>query len=388
MEREINNKNSKLKIIISGGHLTPALAVLDEFKRRGIENFIWVGRKFSMFGDKESSAEFQIVKSRGISFIDLKMGKIYRKISTAGIISFLQIPFGFIQALFILFKEKPDLIVSFGGYLAVPVVFWAKMLEIPAVTHEQTVTIGRANKFIQKFAKLVFLSWQSSFDNLSQNQKNSGKFILAGNPIRKAVFQKETDKFDFKNKKKTIYITGGNLGSHIINLNVLKILPQILTKYNVIHQCGSTTVHNDIEMLSKFREKLPVELRKSYIVQTGFWEDEIGAVFANSDFVISRSGANTVTEVLALRKPSILIPIPWSAENEQFLNAKMIENVGLGIILEQKDLNPENLLKRIEQASSIIITEEVKRKINNLLISKAETKIVDQTLGLMSSSED
>ena len=378
MNNTTNNKQSSINIMITGGHLTPALAVLNELKKRGCSNFIWVGHKFSMIGDINPDAEYREIVSKKIPFIDLKTGKLYRTFSKNAVISFFRIPYGFIQALCILLTHHPDLVMSFGGYLAAPIAFWAWVLQIPVFTHEQTVTVGRANKFIQKFSKKVFLSWQKSYDNLSEKDKKSEKFIVTGNPLRTTIFEKRTSRFNLDNDKKTVYITGGNQGSHIINENVLKILPELLKKYNVIHQCGSTTIYNDIETLANFREGLSEGLKNSYIVQKGFWEDEIGAVFANADIIVSRSGANIVTEILALTKPCVLIPIPWSANNEQYLNAKMVEETGLGKILEQKDLCPEKLFGTLQKALKIKISNELKNKAINLIKIDAVAAIVDK----------
>lgn len=358
----MKNEPCKMKVIITGGHMTPALAVLDELLERGVkkENILWVGHKFSMIGDENTSAEYNVVTDRGIKFQDLIAGKLYRKFSWNGVLSLLRIPVGFFQAFFIVTQMQPNFVMSFGGYLAVPVAFWAWLMGTPVYTHEQTVVIGRANKVLQFMAKKVFFSWENSLDELSEEERSSGKFILTGNPVRKEIFEKKNNKFDFNNGKKTIYITGGNQGSHIINEIILKSLPQLLQKYNVIHQCGSTSVHNDVETLTSFRESLSEELKNSYIVQTGFWDDDIGAVFANSDLIVSRSGANIVTEILSLGKTSVLIPIPWTAGDEQTKNAEMVEKMGRGILLKQDVLEKESLLTAIEKAFSLPNKEPMK----------------------------
>lgn len=378
--KKMRNEHCKIKIVLTGGHMTPAFAVLGELKKRGISDIIWVGHKFSMLGDKVPSAEYRNVTEKGLPFVNLLTGKLYRTLSWNAIVSFLRIPIGFLQALLILLKYRPNLVMSFGGYLAVPIAFWAWVLRIPVFTHEQTVTVGRANKFIQRFSKLVFLSWKKTFEFLSNTERNSGKFILSGNPLRKEIFEKRTDKFDFNNDKKTIYITGGNQGSHIININVLKILPQLLRKYNVIHQCGSTSIHNDIKKLTNFRRSLGENLKNSYIVKAGFWSGEIGAVFENADILISRSGANIISEILALTKPSILIPIPWAARNEQYLNAKMVEETGLAVILEQKGLNPEALLEAIENVMRIKVSDGILKKSKILLRGNPEKIIANNVI--------
>jgi len=337
----------EVKIAFVGGHHTPALAVLDALATNcelPATSFFWIGHKFSMWGDKNVSAEYQEVIRRGIPFYDLKAGKLYR---TFHPLKLIRLPFGFLQAFYYLFKIRPQLIVSFGGYLAPPVVISGWLLRIPSVTHEQTVVGGWANRLVAKFAKKVFVTWEESLKYFPKE-----KTIVTGNPLRKSIFAKAPNsksqipnKFQISNSKfKTIYITGGKQGSHIINETVREALPELLKKYNVIHQCGRSTVFNDYEKLSAFSSQLPEDLRSRYFLRDYFTEEEIGAVFAAADLVISRAGANIVYELAALGKPAILIPIPWASHNEQRKNAKILVDAGSAVILEEKDLTPSTLL--------------------------------------------
>ncbi len=343
----------QVKLIFVGGHHTPALAVLDALVtsyQLPVTGFRWIGHRFSMWGDKNVSAEYQEVTRRGIPFYDLKAGKLYK---TFHPLKLIRLPFGFLQAFYYLVVTRPQLIVSFGGYLAPPVVMAGWLLRIPSVTHEQTVEGGWANRLVSKFAKKVFVSWEDSLKYFPR-----GKTIVTGNPLRRAVLdQIRNPKFEIRNKFKilnpkfkTIYVTGGKQGSHVLNVAAGHALPELLKKYNIIHQCGRSTVYDDYETLSAIlstQYPLPNTLNPGqYLLKDYFTEDEIGSVFAACDVVISRAGANIVYELAALGKPALLIPIPWVSHDEQMKNAQILVDAGSAVILEEKDLTPATLILR------------------------------------------
>ena len=330
-----------MRIVFVGGHHTPALAVVDALARRPqIVNrksqIVWIGHRISMWGDKNVSAEYQEVTKRGIPFYDLKAGKLYK---TFHPLKLLRLPFGLLQAFYYLLRIRPDLIVSFGGYLTPPVVIAGWLLGIPAVTHEQTVEGGWANKLVAKIAKKVFVTWEESLKYFPKE-----KTIVTGNPLRRSIFEVNEQLAMNNEQLPTVYITGGKQGSHILNETVREALPQLLEKYNVIHQCGRSTVFDDYEILNSQLSTLDSDLRSRYILKDYFTEEEIGAVFAAADVVISRAGANIVYELAALGKPSILIPIPWVSHDEQHKNAQILVDAGSAIILEEKDLTPNSLV--------------------------------------------
>lgn len=343
----------KKKIVICGGHHNSALVVAEKLIEKGDKVF-WFGHKFSMIGDKNPSAEYLEVTKENIPFIEIKAGKFqpkYRFLSY-----FLRIPVGFFQSFFNLLKIKPDLIFSFGGYLALPVVVDGWVLGIPSVTHEQTTVSGLANKIIAKFCKKIFVSFPSSISYFPKN-----KTILTGLPIKKEIFKK--GKKLFENSRKTIYVTGGKQGAHVINKAVFEILPQLLQNFNVIHQCGSTSLYKDLGKALQVKEKLK-EKGENYLVKEYFFEEEIGSVFNTADFLVSRAGAHTIYELMALNKPAILVPISWSSRNEQEENAKLLVSLGLAKILSQDDLEQGKLFETILEFEKNLS----KYKINNLSV--------------------
>ncbi len=338
-----------VKIVIVGGHHTPALAVVDALAPKF--KIFWIGHKYSMWGDKNVSAEYQEVTGRGVPFYDLKAGKLYK---TFHPLKLVRLPFGFLKAFCYLLKIRPQLIVSFGGYLAPPVVIAGWFLGIPAVTHEQTVEGGWANRLVAKFAKKIFVSWEESLKYFPKE-----KTIVTGNPLREVVValchsEERSDEesrseilplryTQGQDDRQTIYITGGKQGSHAINVAAGHALPNLLEKYNVIHQCGRSTVYDDYQELRSVYQERSSGQRRRYLLKDYFTEDEIGAVFSAADVVISRSGANIVYELAALGKPAILIPIPWVSHDEQRKNAQILADAGSAIILEEKDLTPNSL---------------------------------------------
>lgn len=366
-----------MKIVITGGHHTTAFAVVDELKKsvRHLD-ILWLGHKYSMPKDKAESAEFISVANRQIKFVDLKAGKFYR---TYHPLRLLKIPLGFIQSFYYLEKFKPDLIFSFGGYLAVPVVLSGWLLRIPSVTHEQTTTRGLANKTLSRFVKRIFISWPDSGKYFPKK-----KTILTGNPLREAVFKKEKNVHRklarvLDRSKKTIYITGGKQGSHTINEVVKSILPSLLENYNLILQCGSSTLYNDYSKLKELKNQLPQPLEQRLILKDYFPEGEIGSVYDLCDLVVSRAGANTLYEVAALGKVAIFIPIPWLPYDEQTQNAQILVKAGSAKLLRQKNLTGEKLLEEIKEVfQNFKEYSLVAQKAKSLVKLEAAEKIISE----------
>lgn len=365
----------KKKIVFTGGHHTSALEVALALKKKGHQVF-WLGHKFSMWGDRRPSAEYEEVTGAGLPFFDLKAGRTPRSFHP---LKLALIPFGFLQAAYYLAKIGPDLIVSFGGYLALPAVIVGWLFGVPSVTHEQTVTFGLANRIIDRFAKKVLVSWKASLKHFSP-----GKAVLVGLPIRDSIYQKKTDTFDFKENLPTIYVTGGKQGAHLINQAVKEALPQLLSHYNLIHQCGSTSLHQDFRLMSRVRSRLPQRLRQRYLVKEYFFSDEIGAVFSLADLVVSRAGAHVVAELAALGKPALFIPLPWSYQAEQEKNAQILLEVGLADIFPQEKLSGATLINQIGRiVKNLAKYRQGAFRAKSLVIADARDRVVAEILTLL-----
>jgi len=359
-----------MKVVITGGHHTSALPVIKELRSRdsGID-IHWFGHKHTLAGSKSDTLEYKEITALNIPFYNLKAGKLYK---TFNPIRLLRIPYGIIQAFILLLKVKPDVIASFGGYLAAPVVLAGWFLGIPSLTHEQTVVTGYSNKFISRFVKKVMISWKESEKYFPKK-----KVVYTGLPLRKEVFEVTSNSFKSNNNLPTIYITAGKTGSHIINEAIKEILSDLLSVCNVVHQCGDNTVFNDYEDLKEIYSEIDKFSEGQYFLRKFVLKDEIGEAFNNSILVVSRSGAHTTAEILALEKPSILIPIPWVSHNEQYMNAKVLVKYGLSKIFDEKKLSsPQALMLEIRDSLQNLDKYKLSGVDKNDLISKNSAKII------------
>lgn len=327
-----------MKIVIIGGHLTPALSVIEALPSDA--EVLYVGRKNALEGDKALSLEYETITKKGIAFENIRTGRLQRSMTRHTIPSLARVPFGFFSAFRILRKFKPDVVVGFGGYVSFPIITAAHTLRIPVVIHEQTLEAGAANKMSAKFADKICISFESSAKYFPKE-----KVVLTGNPIRKTVTN-PGKKFDPGVTGPIIYITGGSQGSHFINQLVGEVLPHLLEKFVIVHQTGAAAEFNDFDKLSILRDGLNKN-REKYILSKFFSPEDIGSIMKASSLIISRAGINSVSEIIVLKKPALLIPLPVSQKDEQLKNAQFVKKVGLGEVAEQKDLTPEEFLFRI-----------------------------------------
>lgn len=335
------------KIVITGGHLTPALAVIEELQKQNGWEIIFIGRQQAAEGDKTLSVELEIIPQMGIIFVPLRAGRIQRRFTRWTIPAFLRIPLGFFQAFNYLGRFKPDVVLSFGGYVSVPVVFAAWLLGIPIITHEQTTIKGLATKFNAFFAKKIAVSWPES---LSQFPKE--KVVLTGNPIRKEIFkfnEKIWQILNFPKGLPLVFITGGNQGSHLLNQIIEEVLGELVKIANVFHQCGHINALGDFERLEETKEKLPPNLRSRYHVKKYLNVREMGTLLNKATLVISRAGANTITELATLGRPALLVPLPWLYQDEQTKNAQMLVKAGIAEILPQKEMTDQRFLATVQR---------------------------------------
>ena len=331
------------KILITGGHITPALAVIYELER-GDYKILFIGRKYFHAYDTFPSFEYQLIKKRNIPFFDLPSPKLQRE----NIFSLFAIPVGLllavIKSLQIIQKENPDCIVSFGGYIALPVAIAAKISHIPILTHEQTMVMGLANRFIAKISDVVCLSWKNT-----KYVSSDKEIVTTGNPVR-PEFTKGGNKPSFWDKLPSlpkIYITGGSQGSHFINRLIDDNLDSLLVSYVLIHQTGSPTSYNDFVYANQKKQQAPPDIRRRYIIFSHLEESEVAFIMENADLLIGRSGANTLSEILHCRIPSILIPLPWAGGSEQEVHADFIQSHGLGTKILQKEATINKLTDEI-----------------------------------------
>lgn len=326
------------KIIITGGHATPALALLPLLKKKGWEIF-WVGETKAVRGNSAKTLEAKTIPELGIQFFSVASAKLHRRFVFRSFLSFWKIGIGVLQSLWLLIKIKPSVVLGFGSYVSIPVIFAAWLLRVPIVLHEQTAASGLANRILGRFANFVAISFQTG-----KNYFPEGKTVLAGNLVRKEIF----DIRKGKNKTPIIYITGGSRGSKAINEAVFEIIPELLSIARVYHQTGQV----DFETAQEAKKKLRPKLSGRYATSEMYSLKEVESLYSRADLVISRSGANTVSELAVTGTPAILIPIPWSESNEQRRNAELLEKQGCGEILDQEKLNGKTLLAAVKKILS------------------------------------
>lgn len=354
----------KKKIFFTGGgsagHVTPNLALIDKFAGEGWE--------VSYIGS-EHGIEKELVSNIKTPYYSISTGKLRRYFSWKNFVDPFKILYGIIQSFLICLKQKPDVVFSKGGFVSFPVVVSAKLLNIPVIIHESDFTFGLANKLSFPFADKICVTFPETLKHL----KNSKKYIVSGIPIRKEFFSGNVNLgkeiCGFESDKKIISIFGGSLGASEVNKVVRHLLPDVLENFNIVHVCGKGKIDK------KYNYK---NYRQFEYLHEGFPH-----VLAASDLVISRSGANSVYELIALRKPHILLPLGKGASRgDQILNAKYSVNKGFGEMILQEDLKADCLLEMINKV--VRNSDEMISSMEEFQIFPAVKIIFDIADGLVS----
>lgn len=338
-------KNIKKIMLVSsstGGHALPIFELSKKIVERG-NNVIII--------HTDSTVEREVFV--GFKQFVLKSGKISCTNFFDKIIQMGKLFFSLILSLLIILKEKPNIIISKGGFNSVPILFWAKFLRITFFIHESDIVMGRANKIFANNAKKVFVAFPIDY------YPNKGKnFVYSGMIVREFGHDKKN-----YGEQKNILITGGSQGAKKIIETLNSILPELLKKYRVINNTGTSDFGVDRGVL----DKLPKELRERYS-EFSFSYGRLSEELMKSDLIISRAGANVIGEISKLHKASILIPYPYASGDHQNKNAKYLEKYGATILIKESKLTSELLLNRIEfifsdERNQRIIGENIGNKI-------------------------
>ena len=332
-----------MKVLLTGGHLTPCLAVIEHLQKEQPDwQLVFVGREFSREDTEQPSSEREEVTARGVSFLPITTGKFSSSSPLALLTAIGRTVVGFFTALQIILKERPDVCVSFGSYLAVPIAYAAWLSGVPVITHEQTRTIGMATRLISWVATTVAVSFPETAVAVSAK-----KVQITGNPLRTQLHRppKTAPKwFTDASKKPIVYITGGSQGSEVLNTTVSQAVAKLTKDWTVVHQCGrATNVRSYLEELESMAATLHARQRNSYFVHEWLTVEELSWIYANAGVVVGRSGANTVQELAVFKIPSILVPLPFSHHQEQLRNAEWLASTGGAVVLLQKDLTADSL---------------------------------------------
>lgn len=356
MERK--PKNVGKKIVLTGGHAaTTALSVVEELIRRSSNklnwDIYWIGTKKAMEGKPIPTLESEVFPKMDVKHHFILAGRLQRKFTLWTIPSIAKIPLGFIHAFLLLRKIRPDVVLSFGGFAAFPVVVVGWLLRIPIIIHEQTMGAGRANKFSSFFASKIALARKSSLKHFP-----SKKCVLTGNPTLT-----QFNDVSVKNKigsPPTIYVAGGSRGAQFINDLIEETLDELLKDYFIVHIVGPS----DYQEFKKIKRKLNKDLSKRYELHSRINPMQLDGVYRRADIIVARSGANTTAEIMITKRPAILIPLYISSKTDQPANAEMARRYGIARVLKQEGLTKDVLLREIEDVKRNwnSIVEKVKNK--------------------------
>ncbi len=325
------------KILLTGGHLSPLLAILPGLIKQKYQ-IVVVGRVTTFNNINQPSLEYQILNQHpNLHFYALNSGRLTKGEWLTLPIEFWRLIKAFFNANRILNKEKPDLILSFGGYLSLPICLLAKLKNIKVRLHEQTANPGRANRLIALVAEKVYVAFPQALSYFP-----SSKTLLLGIALRDD-YKIKTKPTDFhRTSKPLLLIMGGSSGSHSLNLLTEQLLSKLIKSFQIVHQIGD----------NRFQDYKRLQLLKSdnYYPLRYLLPQTIGYFYQQADLIVSRSGANTFFELIKFQKPAILIPLPWSANQEQLTQAKILADHQVGYLFNQND-KPSTLDKLITKAS-------------------------------------
>ena len=319
------------KIVLTGGgtagHVTPNMALIPKLRELQYE--------IAYMGSYDG-IEKKLMEDFNIPYFGIATGKFRRYFDPKNFSDPFRVLKGMREARKYLKQIQPDLVFSKGGFVSVPVVRAAYSLGIPCIIHESDMTPGLANKLCIPVARKVCCNFPETFSMLP-----TSKAVLTGSPIRKelAMGSKEAGYrlCGFDASKPIIMVVGGSLGSAAINQAVRDVLPELLKDFQVVHLCGKEKMDNLLLTTSGYK-------------QFEYVRSEMKDLFAMADLVISRAGANAISELLALKKPNILIPLPMgSSRGDQIMNAKSFESQGFSIVIDEDDLTNKLLLEKIQE---------------------------------------
>lgn len=319
------------KIVLTGGgsagHVTPNIALLPSLKDAGYE--------ITYMGSYDG-IEKRLISDFDLPYVGISTGKFRRYLDPKNLTDPFRVIKGFSEARKFLKGYKPDVVFSKGGFVSVPVVRAASSLGIPCIIHESDMTPGLANKLCIPVAKKVCCNFPETLKLLPEK-----KAVLTGSPIRAELAQGNKlaglSMCGFSANKPVIMVIGGSQGAANVNKAIRAALPDLLTDFQVVHLCGKDKIDNLLLNTAGYK-------------QFEYIKAELKDLFAMADLVVSRAGANAICELLALKKPNILIPLPASSSRgDQLLNAKSFEAQGFSIVINEDDLTTELLVDKVHE---------------------------------------
>jgi len=320
------------KIVLTGGgtagHVTPNLALIPRLKADGWE--------IHYIGAANSAEETLISQVEGVRFYAISVGKLRRYFDLKNFSDPFRVIRGVGQATRIIHKIKPNVVFSKGGFVSVPVVYGAKLNGVPVVSHESDMTPGLANKLCLPFTMVQCCTFPEAV------KYARGKGVHTGSPIRPEILRGSKEgglkRFGLNHSRPVLMVMGGSSGAQAINQVVWQCLPKLTENFQVLHLCGRGNLSPALEGTDNYTQ---VEYLND--------DREMADAYACADILVSRAGSNSLCEILAVRKPALLIPYPKGASRgDQILNAESFRAQGFSHVLQQEDMTPETLIKAIE----------------------------------------
>ncbi len=318
-----------MHVVVAGGgttgHVLPAVPVIERLREQG-DTVLFVGTN--------SGLEEELVKPLGIEFAGIAAGKLRRYWSLENVTDVFKIVAGVFQSIWLLLRRRPGVVFSKGGYVSFPVSFAAWLLRIPVVAHESDFSPGLANRLVMPFARVLCTSF-------AETRVASGRLrvVHTGTPVRKELIQGERARgrslSGATDDTPLLVVTGGSLGADRLNAAVRDALPELLQIWHVFHACGAGKKVASTE--DRYRQE-------EYVGEG--WGD----ILAAADIVISRAGANALFELLTLRKPTLLVPLPaTSSRGDQLENASYARENGYALVIEEEDLDTRSMIAALEK---------------------------------------
>jgi len=337
--------SDKKRIVLAGGgtggHIFPLIAVAEELERQYEDiEFLYIGTKSQMGKIAEESMAEMNIPTKNIA-----TGKMRRYFSVQYFLDFFRVPVGVVQSLVHLLVFMPDAVFSKGGFASVPVVMAAWVYHIPVLTHDSDAVPGWANRVCGKFSRYVAVSYSTS-----EKYFIADKTVVTGNPIRTTM--KDGDKargyerWGFTEAKPTVLVVGGSQGAQTINDAILHVLPELSKIAQVLHITGERHYEKATKLAAEYGFKSG---RHKYMAVPFLNRIEMADAYAVGDIVVSRSGANSITEMAANHKVVIFVPLARSANNHQYMNAYEIAKKGGALVLEESNIGDKLLMEKIEQ---------------------------------------
>ena len=318
------------KIVFTGGgtagHVTPNIALLPFLKKEGYDAF-YIG--------SYNGIEKRLIEDFEIPYYGISTGKFRRYFDLKNLSDPFRVMKGYSQAVKILKELKPDIVFSKGGFVSVPVVRAAAALKIPCIIHESDMTPGLANKLCIPVATKVCCNFPETTKYVP-----SGKAVLTGSPIRTELTTGSKlaalELCGFTANKPVVMIIGGSQGATSVNIMVREALPKLLEDFQVVHICGKDKVDNLMLNIPGYK-------------QFEYLKGDLKDVFALADVVVSRAGANAICELLALKKPNLLIPLQVGSRGDQILNARSFEEQGFSMVVREDYIDCDILTDKIKE---------------------------------------